>query len=116
MSTVSKDVSGALVFKDKLQDSLATKSAIAHQIVQQKSELEDKLPCVPRGKSQTAPQGEMHSTGERFSPCAEEFGFTAAETSHSKVTNQVTELKNAEAVALSIAFPQQIVCSMQRSK
>jgi len=46
--------------------------------------------------------------------CAGEFGFTAAETSDSKVANQVNELKKAQTVALSIAFPQQIIRSMQR--
>ena len=116
MSTVAlnKNISGAIVFMVKLQDSLAMKSARADQIVQQMTDLEDKLPCVPRGKNKTALQGEMRSTGERFSRCAGEFGFTAAETSDSKVANQVNELKKAQAVALSIAFPQQIIRSMQR--
>ncbi len=116
MSTVAlnKNVSGAIVFMVKLQDSLAMKSARADQIVQQMTDLEDKLPCVPRGKNKTALQGEMRSTGERFSRCAGEFGFTAAETSDSKVANQVNELKKAQVVALSIAFPQQIIRSMQR--
>ena len=78
------------------------------------TDLKDRLPCVPRGKNKTALQGEMRSTGERFSRCAGEFGFTAAETSDSKVANQVNELKKAQTVALSIAFPQQIIRSMQR--
>ncbi len=116
MSTVAlnKNVSGAIVFMVKLQDSVAMKSATADQIVQRMTDLEDRLPCVPRGKNKTALQGEMRSTGERFSRCAGEFGFTAAETSDSKVANQVNELKKAQTVALSIAFPQQIIRSMQR--
>ncbi len=116
MSTVAlnKNASGAIVFMVKLQDNLAMKSATADQIVQQITDLEGKLPCVPRGKNKTALQGEMRSTDERFSRCAGEFGLTAAETSNSKVANQVNELKGAQAAALSIAFPQQIIRSMQR--
>ncbi len=116
MSTVAlnKNASGAIVFMVKLQDNLALKSATAGQIVQQITDLEGKLPCVPNGKGQPALQGEMRSTDERFSQCDGDFGLAAAETSESKVANQVNELKRAQAAALSIAFPQQIIRSMQR--
>ena len=53
------------------------------------------------------------SIDERFSQRAGNFGLTAA-ISESKVANQVNELKRAQAAALSIAFPQQIIRSMQR--
>ena len=117
MSTVAlnKNASGAIVFIVKLQDNLALKSATAGQIVQQITDLEGKLPCVPNGRGQSALQGEMRSIDERFSQRAgRNFGLAAAEISESKVAKQVNELKRAQAAALSIAFPQQIIRSMQR--
>lgn len=111
---LNKNASGAIVFMVKLHDELALTPLAANHIVKQISDLEGELPCVPRGRNKTALQGEMRSTGERFSRCAGESGYTAAENSNSRVAHQVNELKKAQVAALKIAFPQQIIRSMQR--
>ncbi len=85
---LNKNASGAIVFMVKLQDNLALKSATAGQIVQQITDLEGKLPCVPNGRGQPALQGEMRSIDERFSQRAGNFGLAVAEISESKVANQ----------------------------